>query len=75
MYVVGFLGWNPHHIRKTPVKSFFPIFSIFLSKITPYVLSCICLTIPKIRSLTMKPVESEKTRLEEEPGTLQMQQN
>ncbi|KRY40149.1 hypothetical protein T01_10574 [Trichinella spiralis] len=37
--------------------------------VTPCVLSCICRTIPKIRSLTMESVESEKTQLEEKPGT------
>ncbi|KRY45305.1 hypothetical protein T03_7374 [Trichinella britovi] len=33
--------------------------------------SCICFTMPKTRCTKMEPVESEKTQLEEEPGTLQ----
>ncbi|KRZ51301.1 hypothetical protein T02_5846 [Trichinella nativa] len=32
---------------------------------------CICFTMPWTRCTTMEPVESEKTQLEENPGTLQ----
>ncbi|KRX54051.1 hypothetical protein T06_773 [Trichinella sp. T6] len=64
-----------HYEVVTPAKLSALTHSIIAFKSLPKVIPCnslcICFTMPWTRCTTMEPVESEKTQLEENPGTLQ----